>query len=102
MQPWKRAIGNNQVERAIDLTDKNIKDIYKVDILTAVKWVMSIWQELPGSVIRSSSGHTGLVQKISPGDMDRRERVMELEMSENLESLLPPRMRMFLQKHFKS
>ena len=42
-----------QLERALDLTDEDIcvGDIYKVDLLTGMKWFKKIWLELPKQFI---------------------------------------------------
>lgn len=39
------------MERAIDAVDENIKYIYKLNILTEMRWVKKISQELPISIL---------------------------------------------------
>ena len=38
------------MERAVDLADENVKDIYKIDILTARKRIKGIWEDLHAAV----------------------------------------------------
>lgn len=52
-----------QMERALDLVDENVRNIYKVDILTAMRWVKRVWNDLPSSVISNCWKHTGLLSE---------------------------------------
>lgn len=49
-----------QMERAIDLVDEGISDIYRVDVLSAMLALQRIWKELPPSVMKNCWEHTGL------------------------------------------
>lgn len=52
-----------QMERAVDLLDVNVKDIYKVDQLTAMWWMVNVWQELLLSIITNCWLHSRLLDK---------------------------------------
>lgn len=86
------------MERAIDVADEIIQGIYKVDILSAMKSVITICKELPASVIRNGWSHTDIVQKIDLRDvgLEVSKRKIEMEMSANFDSLVPPRSWMLL------
>lgn len=57
-----------QLDRALDLVDESARDIYKVEVLTAMRAVKRIWNELPSSVIADS----WRVSKFLPGDESAR------------------------------
>ena len=48
-----------QMERALDLVDENVKNIYKVDVLSAMRWT-KVWEEIPSDTIFNCWKHTGL------------------------------------------
>ena len=79
------------MERAVDLADENIEDIYKVDILKAMKWIKRIWEDLPAAVIRNCWMHTGLFLRESSEDVAIGERVLDMEISNNIQILVPER-----------
>lgn len=54
---------SQQYEHALDRMDVNLKDIYKVDQLTAMRWVKDIWESLPSSLIFNCWCHTTLIKK---------------------------------------
>ena len=58
----KKRYRRKKMERAVDLADENISNIYKVDILTAMKWIKRIWEDLPAAVITNCWTHTGLFE----------------------------------------
>lgn len=43
-----------QMERALDLIGENVNNIYKVDILLAMKMVKMIWKDMESSIISKS------------------------------------------------
>lgn len=48
-----------QMERALDLIDCNVKDVYKVDKLTGMRWMATIWKELSSETILNCWRHYG-------------------------------------------
>ena len=85
----KKRYRQKQMERAIDRADENIKDVYKVDILTAMKWIKFIWTELPDSIISDCWRHTGLVKTGDSVDLEVEEMEIEMELTSNLEAPVP-------------
>lgn len=59
---------NYHMERVSDNVDAEVGQIYKVDILTALKWFKRAWTEIPVSLIQSSWKQSGIVS--SPGYTD--------------------------------
>lgn len=59
-----------QMERAVDLIDEDLTNVYKVDILTAMRILKRIWESLPSGNIRHCWEHTGVspncVKKLAP------------------------------------
>lgn len=53
-----------QLERALDLIDQDVKAIYKVDILSAMFMVKTIWSDMDAKVIDNCWRHT----KLESGD----------------------------------
>ena len=90
----KKRYRHKQMERAVDLADENIKDIYNVDILTTMKWIKWIWEDLPAAVVRNFWTHTGELLRESSEDGAIGERVLDLEISNNIGVLVPGRARM--------
>ena len=41
------------MESALDKIDINARDVYKGDVLTAIKWFKKAWNELPATVIQN-------------------------------------------------
>ena len=86
------------MERGMDLIEENVKTIYSVDVLTAMRWVKSIWRDLDGSIIRNCWKHTGLlVPDIMPGNAMVGENVPsdgEDILGEQIGNLVPQRTRM--------
>lgn len=50
-----------QIERAFDSDDEFVRNIYKVDVFTAMRWFKEIWEEVPTSIIASCWKHTNLL-----------------------------------------
>ena len=50
-----------QMEYAVDLLDEDVRDVYKVDILTAMFWISNIWKTISDETIRNCWGTTGIV-----------------------------------------
>ena len=48
------------MERALENIDMDVRDIYKVDLLVAMRWFKRAWMELPASSIENCWKHTGL------------------------------------------
>ena len=84
------------MEPAVDLADENIEDFYNIDILTAMKRTKKIWKDLPAAFIRNCWTHTGLVLRESSEDVAISERVLDLEISNNIGFIVPERVRMLV------
>lgn len=54
------------MERALDAIDESIKDIYKIDQLTAMRLIQTVWDELPAEVHIKCWKHTGLLKEKLP------------------------------------
>lgn len=52
-----------QLDRAMDLVDEDQTDIYRIEILTAMRAVKRIWNELPASVIVNSWNRSKLIRE---------------------------------------
>lgn len=52
------------MERALDNVDADVKNIYKVDVQTAMRWLRRAWLELPSSSIENCWRHTGLLGSV--------------------------------------
>lgn len=50
-----------QMEHAVDMLDEGVLDVYKIDILTAMRWLSSIWSSISDETIRNCWGTTGIV-----------------------------------------
>ena len=50
-----------EMERAMDLIEENVKNIYNVDDMTAMKWIKSIGMNFDSSIIRNCWKHSGLL-----------------------------------------
>lgn len=55
-----------QMERALDLAEEDVLNIYKVDILSAMRAFKRIWRSLPPSLIRNCWKHTGILPNRAP------------------------------------
>lgn len=49
------------MERALDLIDEQVRDVYKLDILSAMRMLKRVWIELPDSVIRNFWKHVEII-----------------------------------------
>lgn len=47
----KMQYGRRHMERAVDLSDVGVKDIHKVEILTAMNWMSEVWTEVTNETI---------------------------------------------------
>lgn len=52
---------NYHMERVSDNVDAEVDQMYKVDVLTALKWFQRAWAEMPVSLIRSSWKQSGIL-----------------------------------------
>lgn len=52
---------NVQYSHALDRADADVGKIYKVDQLTAMRWMRDIWDEIPAKVISNCWNHTGVM-----------------------------------------
>lgn len=52
----------HQMERALDLKDECLSDIYKVDFLSASRAFSRIWEDLYTSLIRNCWKHAGFLR----------------------------------------
>lgn len=57
----KRRYRTVQYNRALDALDDNPENIYKIDQLTAMKYIKSVWNGIPGTVIRNCWKSCGLL-----------------------------------------
>lgn len=55
-----------QIARVLDYIDIGERNIYKVDVLQAMRWIQKCWNELPAEAIYNCWRHTKLVD----GDID--------------------------------
>lgn len=78
------------MERAIDLSEEAaVFDIYKIDILTAVKSFNIIWNLLAPSIIENCWRHTGLFGKfVVEITSEESEKVLDT-LSSNVDVLVP-------------
>lgn len=65
------------MDQAIDLMEENVSEIYKIDILSAMRALKSVWVELPGNIIKQGWSHT----KVGPA-------TIQVESATNLASSL--------------
>lgn len=75
-----------QVEYAADLADSEAGDIFKVDILSAMTWLVSVWKEISAETISWSWRATGLMGNIVPCESVNEAR--ETEVTGELERLI--------------
>lgn len=54
-----------RLERAVNLFDKGVCDIYKVDTLAAVRCVCDIWKSVLEETFSSCSSKTGIIDRSS-------------------------------------
>lgn len=60
-----------QLERALDFIDLGEVNIYNIDQLTAMRWLKTVWEELPGHVIFNCWKHTILLnEKLTASTID--------------------------------
>lgn len=80
----------SQLERVLDMIDigDTSDNIYKVDQLTAMRTVKSIWEQLPSKIILNCWRHTGLLKKFSSSNRSGREDVTDAESVAALQSTL--------------
>lgn len=50
-----------QMERALDMSETNVRDIYKLDVLTAMRTFKEVWKEIDASTIQNCWGQTGII-----------------------------------------
>lgn len=84
-----------QMDRALGLSEEHIRDIYKLDILTAMKAFKGIWNELDSTTIQNCWNHTGILPQSSTREdpMDIRTLLNDdvTEIRFNASQLLPNR-----------
>lgn len=84
------------MERALENSDVNVKNIYKVDVLTAMRWFKRAWLELPAAVIHNCWRHTGLIGG-EDGNIEgefQHESALMTELAKAVDDLVPSRVRM--------
>lgn len=93
---------NIQMERAVDIIDENVQNIYKVDILSAMRALKRLWEDLPSEIIEECWRHTDICQNselcsdaIGPEDILTAQREA-LRIS--IEEIVPIRARMAIDK----
>lgn len=64
---FERRYWTRQISRALEILDSNTTAIYNVDQLTSMKWIGSIWGELPTTVIPNCWRSTGIIDEILRG-----------------------------------
>lgn len=83
-----------QMDYALDRIDLDAKDVYKVDLLTAMRWFKRAWQDLPPSVIYNCWRHTKLCSGELHGAADSDEARLREELQSVVMQLVPPGSRM--------
>lgn len=67
----KRRYRAKQYERALDNIDENSDNIYDIDLLTVMRWISSIWEELPADIIANCYRHTRVLgNRLEVNDVD--------------------------------
>lgn len=79
----KRRYRSVQYSRALDLLEDNSRSIYKIDQLTAMKYVQAVWNEVPSDVIINCWLTCGVMGRQEVLDVVASE--VEDEETENLE-----------------
>lgn len=51
------------MSRALEIIGSSTADIYKVDQLTAMKWIGDIWAEIPDSITQNCWCSTGIITR---------------------------------------
>ena len=69
----KMGYKKRHLERALNLADMDAKDIYKIDIMTAMKWFNVVWGETKGLVIQNCWRTMGILAVLEPLQEDRME-----------------------------
>lgn len=82
------------MERALDNLDAEVKNIYKVDVLTAMRWFKRAWTELPSSIIANCWHHTGLTGGSNDYSVEEEEAQITRQLEEQVAQLVVPRVRM--------
>lgn len=78
----KKRYRKRQMEHAVDLLDVGVLNIYKNDILTAMRWLETIWANVTEEIIRNCWGTTGIVpaydtvESVSGDDDSEDDRVI--------------------------
>ena len=87
------------MESAVNVVDEDFRNIYKVDILTAISCVNKVWSEVPSSVIKNCWDHTGIL--LSGDNSSKRVAIDNLvdagdesKLESQIISLVPVRERM--------
>lgn len=61
MPAMKLRYRRRKIERDFDLDDECVRNVYKVEVLTAMRWFKEIWEEMPISIIFKCWKHINLL-----------------------------------------
>ena len=74
----KRRCSREQVLSALTSEQPNMKLLYNVDLLTAMKWISEIWQSLDSSIVFNWWMKTGLIKDhVNKADNDEMQTICD-------------------------
>ena len=82
------------MDRALDNLEADVKKIYKVDVLTAMRCFKRAWNDLPRELIHSCWKHTGLLFGPQNANAEENELAMAAELEHQVSGLVTPAQRM--------
>lgn len=83
------------MKRAVDIADVGTKDIYKIDIVTAMNWLPNVWQEISATTINNCWRTTRVIKKIpslpaaEPREAVEESRKIEQNITELVTAIVP-------------
>jgi hypothetical protein len=84
---FKKRYRSYQLSHALDRDAAKESDIYKVDILKAMRWCECAWKHISPISIHNCWLHTGLLDGCDPGVISEHESVTEVEVDDKDENL---------------
>lgn len=85
---FKRHYRRFHLQNAVDRDERGETNLYKVDLLTAMRWSKAAWEEISRTTIANCFRHTGLFD--APAESaanDAEEQVVEAELSDTIQRL---------------
>lgn len=77
------------MERALENMEVQTKHVYKVDVLTAMKWFKSAWNDLPSKAIKNCWIHTKLIYGEKSADVEQEEIALASELRGQVQDQMP-------------